>query len=190
MCGERTLKWDDYIHFCKQEFDFAIERLNEPSPYGLYNSQVTKAHSRAHTYSSVRRYIQRYSAMAHSHLLLTCLSLESTDPRDMLFSLYRLTKEGHRHVLAPDCSKNVAETYKEAAKPLIESTGTVNILCINTCSTESQHLPALPSWVSDWSLRATRTNRLWNPDVYNASEDRKAMIHPSSPCQLKIEEFY
>lgn len=105
--------------------------------------------------------------MAHAHLLLTCLGLESTDPRDKIFGLYGLTKQEDRHVLAPNCSKTVAETYTDVAKLLIQSTRTVNILCINTCSTESQSSPALPSWVSDWSLCEKRTTRLWKLSFSN-----------------------
>lgn len=37
MCGEKTLKFDVYIRFCEEECNFALERPDDPSPYGPYN---------------------------------------------------------------------------------------------------------------------------------------------------------
>lgn len=187
MCGEKTLNWDAYIHFCESGWDTAWEQLDAQSPYNLHNLHVTRAHSRAQIYSSMRRFIQEYSAMSHIHLLLTCLGLESTDPRDKIFGLYGLGKEEDRAVLAPDYSKSVVETYTDAAKLLILSTKTINILCINTCSKESRHSPIFPSWVPDWCLCESRTARLWNPAMYDASKDRRSVLHPCLTRRLKVE---
>ncbi|RMZ86881.1 hypothetical protein DV736_g5892, partial [Chaetothyriales sp. CBS 134916] len=100
------------------------------------------------------------------------------NPRDKIFALVGLTPEKDRLALSPDYSKSTAQVYAETTKHVITSTGCLDILSYNTNSQNTES--PLPSWVSDWRLRASRAYPLYASDIYHACGGLPACVYPPS----------
>jgi hypothetical protein len=75
---------------------------------------------------------------------------DSTDPRDILFSLLAFRWEVEDFGLTIDYSKSVPEVYFEAAKEILLA-GNTSIL--TSCQSDGKFAHLLPSWVPDWSYK-------------------------------------
>ncbi|KAK8023586.1 hypothetical protein PG993_011652 [Apiospora rasikravindrae] len=86
------------------------------------------------------------------------------DPRDKIYSLYRLMAENPR--LAPDYSRSAAELYKDVAKVMMETSGTLEILSHHNRPVRG--IGGLPTWCPDWTVLRGRRILLW-PNHYQAA---------------------
>jgi hypothetical protein len=99
------------------------------------------------------------STIARSCQKLTILDLakyfrryDSTDPRDILFSLLAFRWEVEDFGLTIDYSKSTPEVYLEVAKEILLA-GNTSIL--TSCQSGGQFAHLLPSWVPDWSSKVS-----------------------------------
>lgn len=102
---------------------------------------------------------------------------KSFDPRDKIYSLYRLIAENKR--LAPDYTKPVKELFIDVVGAMIESTGTLHVLCHHNRSISG--LKGLPTWCPDWTVMRGKRILLW-PNQYQAAGD------PSLPAFAHIDD--
>ncbi|KKY15970.1 putative heterokaryon incompatibility protein [Diplodia seriata] len=122
-------------------------------------------------------------------LLLYSLNTQATDPRDKVIALLGLASQQCRNALVPDYSKSTTQIYTETARHIIQSTGDLNILAINTASPRAGADPPLPSWVPNWALPTTsRPPTLLQPSLYRASGPYAAYVGPPPPSDPTILE--
>ncbi|KAL0262769.1 hypothetical protein SLS55_001742 [Diplodia seriata] len=123
-------------------------------------------------------------------LLLYSLNTQATDLRDKVIALLGLASQQCRSALVPDYSKSTTQIYTETARHIIQSTGDLNILAINTASPRTAGAdPPLPSWVPDWALPTTsRPPPLLQPSLYRASGPYAAYVGPPPPSDPTILE--
>lgn len=88
------------------------------------------------------------------------------DPRDKIYSLYKLIAE--KTTLAPDYTKSVNTLYVDVVKVMIETSGTLEILSHHNSLTEG--LKYLPTWCPDWTVLRGKRILLW-PNEYQAAGD-------------------
>lgn len=91
---------------------------------------------------------------------------KSFDPRDKIYSLYRLIAENKK--LAPDYKKPVRELFIGVVGAMIESTGTLHVLCHHNRLVSG--LVGLPTWCPDWTVMRGKRILLW-PNQYHAAGD-------------------
>lgn len=91
---------------------------------------------------------------------------KSFDPRDKIYSLYRLIAENKK--LAPDYTKSVRDLFLSVVGAMIESTGTLHVLCHHNRSVSG--LAGLPTWCPDWTVMRGKRILLW-PNEYQAAGD-------------------
>ncbi|KAJ6274101.1 heterokaryon incompatibility protein-domain-containing protein, partial [Bipolaris maydis] len=73
---------------------------------------------------------------------------QSSDPRDKIFSLYKLI--GRTPELAPNYGQSVQDLYQAVVKTTVEYSGTLEILSHHNRNVRSQLM--LPSWCPDWTI--------------------------------------
>ena len=83
-----------------------------------------------------------------TNLLFWSYHFDCTDPRDKVFGLLALAKDGSDPFLAPDYGQGVQETYARVTRYLIGRNGCLSILCSVSHPKKIQNLP---SWVPDWT---------------------------------------
>lgn len=86
--------------------------------------------------------------------LMASSTFLSTDPRDKVFALLGITKEGGEGQLVPDYSKTTAEVYCETMQLLLlrHNVGNAQFHPLENAGTGfPRHVEGLPSWVVDWS---------------------------------------
>lgn len=72
---------------------------------------------------------------------------KASDPRDKVYSLFRLIAEDPR--LQPDYSRSAHDLYKDVVRAMIDHSGTLEILCHHNVGNTG--LPDMPSWCPDWT---------------------------------------
>jgi hypothetical protein len=189
ICGMRSALWSDFI---------AVAEIFQSAPSLLTSGfdQIAKTPAKRATlsaayetaaYAWIREHVQKKSpSMSLPLLLRSSLTLESTYPRDKVYALIGLAHPSDQAALVPDYSKTVGEVYIVTTRHLISSTGSLNFLSYNTNSpnlfpgSASQTATPLPSWVSDWSVTASRPHPLFHSGIYKASNNYRAEVHPSN----------
>lgn len=71
----------------------------------------------------------------------------ASDPRDKVYSLFRLIAEDPR--LQPDYSRSTHDLYKDVVRAMIDHSGTLEILCHHNVGNVG--LPNMPTWCPDWT---------------------------------------
>lgn len=180
ICGNRTALWSEFGRFISTHCapsGYIQSFITDKKPY-RQAVKVSASHRTAHFFM-IREHAQKVSpTRSIFRLLMATLGLDATDPRDKIFALVGLAPEKDRSALSPDYSKSTALVYAETTKHVITSTGNLDILSFNTNSQNTES--PLPSWVSDWRLRASRAYPLYASDIYRASGDLPACVFPSS----------
>jgi heterokaryon incompatibility protein (HET) len=81
-----------------------------------------------------------------------------SDPRDKIYALWNLAKEGRLLDMKPDYRLTIEETYMRFTKAYIEHTKSLDIICTPkpTCShaLNNEMANALPSWCPDWRFKS------------------------------------
>ncbi|KAK8068576.1 hypothetical protein PG996_007688 [Apiospora saccharicola] len=80
------------------------------------------------------------------------------DPRDKIYSLYRLIAENPR--LAPDYSRSVVDLYKDVVRVMMENSGTLEVLSRHNNGVQGG-VDGLPTWCPDWTVLRGKRFRLW-----------------------------
>ena len=111
------------------------------------------------TFSLARAYLHKDpwkdNSLLHT-LYKTGLAL-SSGPRDKVYAVLNLASDGAKVVPHPDYKLSVAETYKQAVVNIIMSSNRLDILSLAGVLVYPTLNIVLPSWVPDFSLRATST---------------------------------
>lgn len=71
----------------------------------------------------------------------------ASDPRDKVYSLFRLIAEDPR--LQPDYSRSARDLYKDVVRAMIDYSGTLEILSHHNVG--NLGLPNMPTWCPDWT---------------------------------------
>lgn len=71
----------------------------------------------------------------------------ASDPRDKVYSLFRLIAEDPR--LQPDYSRSARDLYKDVVRAMIDYSGTLEILSHHNVGNVG--LPNMPTWCPDWT---------------------------------------
>jgi hypothetical protein len=112
------------------------------------------------TFSLARAYLHRDPWKDDSllrTLYKTGLAL-SSDPRDKVYAILNLASDGAKIVPHPDYKWSIAETYKQAVVNIIRTSNRLDILSLAGLPVYPRTLDIeLPSWVPDFSHRATST---------------------------------
>lgn len=94
---------------------------------------------------------------------------KAADPRDKVYSLFRLIAEDPR--LQPDYRRSAHDLYKDVVKAMIDFTGTLEILSHHNVGNIG--LPDMPTWCPDWTvMRGGRY--LLQQKQYSASGNTRA----------------
>ncbi|KAF4536067.1 Heterokaryon incompatibility protein [Lasiodiplodia theobromae] len=175
QCGKQVVTGKELQEMCSlpPKAIESISRFLTPETVAL------KAAFRLNPLFMTREKFQEDGQLDLRRLLRYNLNSQATNLRDKVIALLGLTSQECRDALIPDYSKSITEIFAEAAKYIIQSTGDLNILSINTNSSRETD-PPLPSWVPDWGLFATRALTLLQSFVYEASGPYSACIGPSS----------
>ncbi|PQE13628.1 heterokaryon incompatibility protein [Rutstroemia sp. NJR-2017a BVV2] len=112
------------------------------------------------TFSLASAYLYRESWKYDSLLCTlyrTGLALAS-DPRDKVYAILNLASDAAKVVSRPDYRLSIAETYKQAVVNIIRTSNRLDILSLAGFTVYPRILDIeLPSWIPDFSHRATST---------------------------------
>lgn len=98
-----------------------------------------------------------------TNVLYRLRGFKSSDPRDKVFSLFRLM--GEDAGLKPDYNKPVQELYKDVVRVSINISNTLQVLCHHNRTI--QGMIGLPTWCPDWTVMRGLRILLW-PNGYLA----------------------
>ncbi|KAK8023288.1 hypothetical protein PG991_006527 [Apiospora marii] len=98
---------------------------------------------------------------------------QALDPRDKIYSLYKLIEESPR--LAPDYTRSVVDLYKDVAEVMMETSGTLEVLSHHNRNIQGG-IEGLPTWCPDWTVLRGKRILLW-PNGYRAAG---RLLHESS----------
>ncbi|QKD57102.2 heterokaryon incompatibility protein-domain-containing protein [Fusarium oxysporum Fo47] len=115
-----------------------------------------------------------------------CIGFSSKDPRDKIFALQAMSREGLGN-LKPDYNKSAFEVYTDVARYILRTTDTNRLSMLSLAGTgfpRATIVDGLPSWVPQWNSREsgiplTNTYNRKGPCVYdyNASSSTLPVIH-------------
>ncbi|OAL43783.1 HET-domain-containing protein [Pyrenochaeta sp. DS3sAY3a] len=136
FCGDLKIPWGDLVAAFKMAQKL---RTTGQQDFRLANYRLERLES---------------SRTPNSHYLLDdLLSVHRgagvTDPRDQIYGLLGLAKDGG--LFEVDYSKSVAEVYVDAAKNMLLSSSSLKILHL-LVTPQGGRDPLLPSWVPDWRV--------------------------------------
>ncbi|KAF4869743.1 Heterokaryon incompatibility protein 6, OR allele [Colletotrichum siamense] len=116
---------------------------------------------------TVRRAYQKHGLDGRmrdpANMLYRFRGFKSFDPRDKVYSLFRLM--GEDADLKPDYNRSVQELYKDVVRVSIKMSNTLQVLCHHNRTIQGIH--GLPTWCPDWTVMRGRRILLW-PNGYNA----------------------
>ncbi|KAE9576050.1 hypothetical protein CGMCC3_g7698 [Colletotrichum fructicola] len=98
-----------------------------------------------------------------ANMLYRFRGFKSFDPRDKVYSLFRLM--GEDADLKPDYNRSVQELYRDVVRVSIKMSNTLQVLCHHNRTIQGIH--GLPTWCPDWTVMRGRRILLW-PNGYNA----------------------
>ncbi|EON70088.1 hypothetical protein W97_09354 [Coniosporium apollinis CBS 100218] len=135
ICGSRVLSWEHFVHFHNQTVGLS------PAKNNIYQLMV------------LRLSIQAGNRKSLAFLLGPGIGdgdFQATDPRDMVYSLLGMSREGDQKLL-PDYARPVHEVYAQAVRHIISTHNTLNIILLERPKGGCR----LPSWCPDFSASTT-----------------------------------
>ena len=100
----------------------------------------------------IRHQYQNFQSLSLPRLLMDSRHLHCTDPRDKIYALAAIHKQGQEDfdIFRPDYSATVAEVYTKATVNIIERYQSLDILSFCSCfdsPSQSESPNGLPTWV-------------------------------------------
>lgn len=115
-----------------------------------------------------------------------------SDPRDKIYAILNLANDSSEIVPHPDYNISIADTYKQVTINIIESSNSLQILSLAGRPVYERILSGLPTWVPDFSHRATSTINSAISSLTPVSADAKTNATVSINAQkrtLKVRGF-
>jgi len=128
-----------------------------------------------------KRFQRDSSTIALGTLLRDSIYLNSSDPHDKVYALLGLAHEHDKEAIQIDYDKQPSKVFTETMRYIISSERKLDSLSFAraTHGSPSRRSVSIPSWVSDWSIQSIRLRPLWEPGLYDASNQNPTMITPS-----------
>jgi hypothetical protein len=150
VCGHRSISWDTFI------FGFTTTFIHGKSASGGW----AKDENFIGALVQIREWVHRSEPVHYRHpvtlldLLHDCRIFEATDPRDKIYGLLGVAPaDSEATSVQVDYRKRVEDVYEDLARLILSSSGNLDLLSVS--QSNSQFGERLPSWVPDWSHRAT-----------------------------------
>ncbi|KAF4211226.1 hypothetical protein CNMCM5878_002911 [Aspergillus fumigatiaffinis] len=156
-CGTREIPWKAF-HTVAQQIYFRQELLGRPTSTAFIapHRPVAALESEMVYLTQWRERLQKGDKatvpreLSLENLIFDTWTFNATDPRDNVFGLYGLLREGGTVDWKPDYSQSVGEVFARATKEIIQKAGELRIL--SAVHDESlRNIADLPSWVPDYS---------------------------------------
>ncbi|KAE9365790.1 hypothetical protein N431DRAFT_562510 [Stipitochalara longipes BDJ] len=140
-----------------------ISQLRENAKEWLTDSLTTRKHSIIldyGTFSLAPSYL-RQSPWIDNSILQTLYKTGlavSSDPRDKIYAILNLANDGAKLVPRPDYKLSAAEVFTQLVSRIIQTTNRLDVLSLASPTVYPRILgDELPTWVPDFSQRATST---------------------------------
>ncbi|GFF48451.1 heterokaryon incompatibility protein 6, OR allele [Aspergillus udagawae] len=156
-CGSHEIPWKAF-HTVAQQIYFRQELLGRPTSTAFIapHRPVSALESEVVYLTQWRERLQKGNKAtvprepSLENLIFDTWTFNATDPRDKIFGLYGLLREGGTVDWQPDYSQSVGEVFARATKEIIQKAGELRIL--SAVHDESlRNITDLPSWVPDYS---------------------------------------
>jgi hypothetical protein len=156
-CGSREIPWKAF-HTVAQQIYFRQKLLGRPTSTAFIapHRPVAALESEVVYLTQWRERLQKGDKatvpreLSLENLIFDTWTFSATDPRDKIFGLYGLLREGGTVDWQPDYSQSVGEVFARATKEIIQKAGELRIL--SAVHDESlRNIVDLPSWVPDYS---------------------------------------
>ncbi|KAF3769421.1 hypothetical protein M406DRAFT_36164 [Cryphonectria parasitica EP155] len=159
LARNESLKWDVVAKFLGDTpYSDAFHLVWS---HGELRSAFDYTFERAQLIQHQRSIVQDVEAGKYTSTCLDVLArfkfAQSTDPRDKIYGLLGLVSE--EHPIKVDYNKTVAQVFANLCQFLIDSSGTLDIICQNpwqadeTQRQEQRRINELPSWVADFTMK-------------------------------------
>ncbi|KAH8647712.1 heterokaryon incompatibility protein-domain-containing protein [Xylariales sp. PMI_506] len=168
ICGSARLGGNEFDQAMEYLLDF---KYNATDPHkSLYLVRLIASTPISHLLTIRRRY--QLSGADPNRGLLDILyrsrGSKATDPRDKVYSLFRLISEHPK--LQPDYSRPVQDLYRCVVEAMIESSGTLEFLSHHNRGEVG--VPGLPSWCPDWTVKHGKRLLLYTKEYSAAGNSR------------------
>ncbi|KAG8163933.1 hypothetical protein KVR01_005851 [Diaporthe batatas] len=175
VCGLATLDGENFGHAMDYLMDY---RYSASIPHHWQEAVRNVALTGINHLLSIRKQYQSSSPQAKPsplEILYRSRGSQASDPKDKVYSLFRLIAEDPR--LQPNYSRSVEELYKDVVRAIIDNTGTLEILSHHNSGNPQSH-SSMPSWCPDWTVRRG-SHYLMQRNQYSAAGNTTAhaVIH-------------
>lgn len=136
LCGDWQIPWDDLVSA------FDLTDMLQMSGRHVVKYGVHRLNRLEYSRTDGARHLLEYLLTLHR-------GAGVTDPRDQVYGLLGLAKDGD--LFEVDYSKSVAEVYLDAAKTILLSSSNLKLLHLMV-TPQGGRDPLLPSWVPDWRV--------------------------------------
>lgn len=162
MWGTKTLPWDYFDLLIDAYVSWSLGRR----AYIPFFNTAPFRWDAASAIQTARSHFQRSQHVRGlATLLIRFRGLKSTDPRDKVYGILRLSREWKS--IAPDYTVDEAEVFKETVRLSITQSRTLAILSAVNYLDRSL---LLPSWCPNWSGSAPDSRPLFSPEFRSAGE--------------------
>lgn len=158
-CGRHEMKWEQLQIFWRVVVFWykRVLRISTSSPATLTMLPSSFLHDQR--MSVAEKFSGEQSSL--TKLWYTFHRWNATDPRDKLFALLGLARDGS---LVPDYVSSLSAVFTEMTRQIICQAGTLDILCMGYRPTEDNPLK-LPSWVEDFGDTIRTPSYTWNNET-------------------------
>jgi Heterokaryon incompatibility protein (HET) len=150
VCGHRSISWDTFI------FGFTMTFINGKSTSGGWDEDENFIGALVHIRESIHRSesVNYRDPLTLLDLLHACRIFGATDPRDKVYGLLGIAPpDSEVTSVQVNYSKSVGEVYEDLARLILSSSSNLDLLSIP--QSNSQFSQRQPSWVPDWSHKAS-----------------------------------
>ncbi|EPE31911.1 hypothetical protein GLAREA_11993 [Glarea lozoyensis ATCC 20868] len=148
VCGKQQVDW--------KLFNWAASFINATTSL-LQNAPDTDTLTKVSGIDQIRSMYKQRGGFPLPLYLVFVQVLKSTNPRDKIYAILGLRRDGIKELsalaelLRVDYTKSEQQVYQDAARYIIESQQRLDICCGQPLT--SKGVEDLPSWVPDWSAR-------------------------------------
>jgi hypothetical protein len=153
-----------------------------------FNGEVPQCHQRLirhvastpvhHLWSTRKQYqtLEPDKRFDAASILYRFRGSKSFEPRDKIYSLYKLISENE--TLAPDYEKPVNELFQNVVKVMITTSGTLEVLSHHNrqARVDMQGIAGLPTWCPDWTIMRGKRILLWLNEYQATGYQQRASV--------------